>query len=70
MTKKLITELEAQISTLKTIAVYERAIANFSGSEEGQDYHVNFILWDIDRDSYLAEALNQLKAEHPGIFDE
>ncbi len=62
-----IAEFEKQMKALKEIAIYEKAVANFGGEQEGQDYHINFKIWDIDRESYLAEAREQLEKEHPEV---
>lgn len=56
------------MKALKEIAIYEKAVAKFGGEQEGQDYHFDFIMWDIDRESYLAEAREDLKKEHPEFF--
>jgi hypothetical protein len=44
------------------------AVAEFGGEQEGQDYHLYFREWNIDRESYRKEALELLQAEHPEAF--
>ena len=61
-------DLEAQVVALKEIAVEGRAVAEFGGEQEGQDYHLYFRTWNIDRESYRKEALELLQAEHPEAF--
>jgi len=63
-----IAELEAQVAALKEIAVEGWAVAEFGGEQEGQDYHLYFREWNIDRESYRKEALELLQAEHPEAF--
>ena len=63
-----IAELEAQVTALKEIAVEGWAVTEFGGEQEGQDYHLYFRKWNIDRESYRKEALERLKAEHPEAF--
>jgi hypothetical protein len=61
-------DLEAQVTALKEIAVEGWAVAEFGGEQEGQDYHLYFRTWNIDRESYRKEALELLQAEHPEAF--
>ena len=61
-------DLEARVAALKEIAVEGWAVAEFGGEQEGQDYHLNFRTWNIDRESYRKEALELLQAEHPEVF--
>ena len=61
-------DLEAQVAALKEIAVEGWAVAEFGGEQEGQDYHLYFREWNIDRESYRKEALELLQAEHPEVF--
>jgi hypothetical protein len=63
-----ITALEVQVAALKEIAVEGWAVAEFGGEQEGQDYHLYFREWNIDRESYRKEALELLQAEHPEAF--
>ena len=63
-----IRDLEAQVTALKEIAVEGWAVAEFGGEQEGQDYHLYFRTWNIDRESYRKEALELLQAEHPEAF--
>jgi len=44
------------------------AVAEFGGEQEGQDYHLYFREWNIDRESYRKEARELLQAEHPEVF--
>ena len=66
--KRRVAELEAQVAALKEIAVEGWAVAEFGGEQEGQDYHLNFRTWNIDRESYRKEARELLQAEHPEAF--
>lgn len=61
-------DLGAQVAALKEIAVEGWAVAEFGGEQEGQDYHLYFRTWNIDRESYRKEALELLQAEHPEAF--
>ena len=61
-------DLEAQVAALREIAVEGWAVAEFGGEQEGQDYHLYFREWNIDRESYRKEALELLQAEHPEVF--
>jgi len=61
-------DLEARVAALKEIAVEGWAVAEFGGEQEGQDYHLYFREWNIDRESYRKEALELLQAEHPEVF--
>ena len=61
-------DLEAQVAALKEIAVEGWAVAEFGGEQEGQDYHLYFREWNIDRESYRKEARELLQAEHPEAF--
>ena len=61
-------DLEAQVAALEEIAVEGWAVAEFGGEQEGQDYHLYFRTWNIDRESYRKEALELLQAEHPEAF--
>ena len=61
-------DLEARVAALKEIAVEGWAVAEFGGEQEGQDYHLYFREWNIDRESYRKEALELLQAEHPEAF--
>ncbi|MDD2317045.1 MAG: hypothetical protein PHD57_06835 [Desulfobacterales bacterium] len=61
-------DLEARVAALKEIAVEGWAVAEFGGEQEGQDYHLYFRTWNIDRESYRKEALELLQAEHPEAF--
>ena len=61
-------DLGAQVVALKEIAVEGWAVAEFGGEQEGQDYHLYFRTWNIDRESYRKEALELLQAEHPEAF--
>lgn len=63
-----IRDLEAQVAALKEIAVEGWAVAEFGGEQEGQDYHLYFREWNIDRESYRKEARELLQAEHPEAF--
>ena len=63
-----IADLNARAKALKEIAVEGWAVAEFGGEQEGQDYHLNFRTWNIDRESYRKEALELLQAEHPEVF--
>ena len=63
-----IRDLGAQVTALKEIAVEGWAVAEFGGEQEGQDYHLYFRTWNIDRESYRKEALELLQAEHPEAF--
>ena len=63
-----IRDLGAQVAALKKIAVEGWAVAEFGGEQEGQDYHLYFRTWNIDRESYRKEALELLQAEHPEAF--
>ena len=49
-------DLEARVAALKEIAVEGWAVAEFGGEQEGQDYHLYFRTWNIDRESYRKEA--------------
>jgi len=60
--------LKSQIAALKEIAVEGWAVAEFGGEQEGQDYHLYFRTWNIDRESYRKEARKLLQAEHPEAF--
>lgn len=59
---------QAQVKALKEIAVEGWAVAEFGGEQEGQDYHLYFREWNIDRESYRKEARELLQAEHPEAF--
>lgn len=61
-------DLGAQVAALKEIAVEGWAVAEFGGEQEGQDYHLYFREWNIDRESYRKEARELLQAEHPEVF--
>lgn len=61
-------DLEARVAALKEIAVEGWAVAEFGGEQEGQDYHLYFREWNIDRESYRKEARELLQAEHPEAF--
>lgn len=63
-----IRDLGAQVAALKEIAVEGWAVAEFGGEQEGQDYHLYFREWNIDRESYRKEARELLQAEHPEVF--
>ena len=63
-----IRDLGAQVTALKEIAVEGWAVAEFGGEQEGQDYHLYFRTWNIDRESYRKEARKLLQAEHPEAF--
>ena len=63
-----IADLNARAKALKEIAVEGCAVVEFGGEQEGQDYHLYFRTWNIDRESYRKEALELLQAEHPEAF--
>jgi len=63
-----IADLNARAEALKEIAVEGWAVAEFGGEQEGQDYHLYFREWNIDRESYRKEARKLLQAEHPEAF--
>ena len=63
-----IRDLGAQVTALKEIAVEGWAVAEFGGEQEGQDCHLYFREWNIDRESYRKEARELLQAEHPEVF--